>query len=162
MIPTTLKAMLTTGSVSRDDAAGRFDFLAAHYRGRRQAIKEFTHRDPDFVFWVYPDGRLHDARNAHRRNVPRGYQHILHDEPDYGGFLRGRVATNIDGDQLIVVYCRPEALAASGPAVIQLLRGVRQMPIPISRNALCISDNGDLYGTLADLEARSGEVDEAD
>jgi hypothetical protein len=52
--------------------------------------KELTHSQPDLVFWIYPDGRLHDARDVHAHNVPRGYEYILDDEPDYGGFLRGR------------------------------------------------------------------------
>src|SRR5688572_15528987 len=105
--------MVTVGSVTREEAAARFPFLAERYPGRRAAIREFTHRDPDYVFWVWPDGRLADARGSHRRNPPRGYEHILDDEPDYGGFLRGRVASLLD-DQLIVVYCRPEALTAPG------------------------------------------------
>ena len=100
--------MLTVGSVSREAAAARFSFLATKVSGRRNAIKEFTHRDPDFVFWIYPDGRLHDARRSHRDNVPRDHESILDDEPDYEGFLRGRVASLSD-DQLVVVYCRPEA-----------------------------------------------------
>jgi DNA repair photolyase len=83
--------VITVGSVSRDRAAESFEFLAPRFRGRRNAIKELTHAQPDFVFWIYPDGRLHDARDAHARNVPRGYEHILDDEPDYGGFLRGRI-----------------------------------------------------------------------
>jgi hypothetical protein len=57
--------MITVGSVTRDVAAKRFTFLAATVSGRRKAIKEFTHRDPDYVFWIYPDGRLHDARRSH-------------------------------------------------------------------------------------------------
>jgi hypothetical protein len=84
--------MITEGSISREEAASRFPFLSANYRGRRKEMRDFTHRDPDFVFWIYPDGRLHDARNAHRHHVPKGYEYILEDEPDYGGFLRGRVA----------------------------------------------------------------------
>jgi hypothetical protein len=147
---------LTVGSVSREDAARVFPFLSPRFRGRRAAIKELTHRDPDFVFWIFPDGRLHDARDAHRRNVPRGHEHIVDDEPDYGGFLRGRVAA--DGEhQIVVVYCRPEALAGAGPAVAQLLSGLRALPVPLADDALVISDNGDLYGTVADLEARAAE-----
>lgn len=84
--------MITAGSVPRDLAAERFAFLAQRFRGRRNAIKEFTHAAPEFVFWIFPDGTLFDAKDAHRTNVPRGYQHILQDEPDYGGFLRGRLA----------------------------------------------------------------------
>jgi hypothetical protein len=105
--------MVSVGSVSRDEAARRFVFLAPAFAGRRRAIKEFTHRDPDYVFWIYPDGRLHDARDSHRDNPPRGHEHIIDDEPDYGGFLRGRVAS-LGEDQLVVVYCREEALAAPG------------------------------------------------
>ena len=43
--------MTTLGSVSREEAAERFPFLAARYPGRRAAIKEFTHAAPDFVCW---------------------------------------------------------------------------------------------------------------
>ncbi|MBK7055717.1 MAG: hypothetical protein IPH52_11815 [Leptospiraceae bacterium] len=52
-------------------------------------------------------------KESHGKNLPRGYEHIVDDEPDYGGFLRGRVASNF-GPQLIVVYCRPESLAEKG------------------------------------------------
>jgi hypothetical protein len=145
--------MITQGSVTREDAAARFDFLAEHYPGRRKAIREFTHRDPDFVFWIYPDGRLFDARDAHRKNVPRGYEHIADDPPDYGGFLRGRIASRGE-DQLIVVYCRPEALSVPGAPLRQFLTGISQAPVPLHPSSLVISDNADLYGTLADLHAQ--------
>jgi hypothetical protein len=145
--------MITVGSVSREAAAERFPFLALTYPGRRRAIKEFTHRDPDFVFWIYPDGRLYNARDSHAKNVPRGFAHIVDDEPDYGGFLRGRVASLCD-NQLIVVYCRAEALAFHGEKLTQFLRGVVQVPVLLREDALVISDNGDLYGTAADLETR--------
>jgi hypothetical protein len=147
--------MLTIGSVSREAAAARFPFLAAKVSGRRNAIKEFTHRDPDYVFWIYPDGRLHDARRSHRDNVPRGYESILDDEPDYGGFLRGRVAS-LGGDQLVVVYCRPEALANPGEKLDQFLSGLARLPVPLQDSALVVSDNADIYGTVADLAARGG------
>ena len=145
--------MLTVGSVSREAAAGRFPFLAARFSGRRNAIKEFTHRDPDFVFWVFPDGRLFDARDAHRRNVPRGFEHILDDEPEYGGFLRGRVASDPD-NQLVVVYCVADALAVPGAKVKQLVTALAQLPVPVAGDALVISDNGDIFGTVDDLILR--------
>lgn len=145
--------MITVGSVPREAAAHRFPFLAGKFSGRRKAIKEFTHRDPDFVFWIYPDGRCFDARDAHLKNVPRGYEHILGDEPDYGGFLRGRVASSFEG-QLIVLYCRPEALAVAGEKLTQFLTGLSFMPILVAADALVISDNGDLYGTVSDLQER--------
>jgi hypothetical protein len=74
--------VITVGSVSRDELAETFPFLLPRFRGRRNAIKALTHARPDFVFRIYPDGRLDDARDAHARNVPRGYEHILDDEPD--------------------------------------------------------------------------------
>ena len=145
--------MITVGSVAREAAAQRFPFLASKYSGRRRAIKEFTHRDPDFVFWIYPDGRLHNARDSHAKNLPRGYEHIVDDEPDYGGFLRGRVASLFE-DQIIVVYCREDALVAPGEKLTQLVSGLKQLPVFVREEALVISDNGDLYGTVADVKAR--------
>jgi hypothetical protein len=152
--------MITVGSVSRAEIAKVFPFLAERFSGRRNAIKELTHGQPDFVFWVFPDGRLHDARHAHARNVPKGYENIVDDEPDYGGFLRGRVVTS-RGKQLVVVYCRPEALAAPGPKVTQFMRAMRAVPVPISDDAIVISDNADIYGTLTDLEDRDRAGDDA-
>jgi hypothetical protein len=145
--------MITVGSVSREEATNRFPFLASQYSGRRNAIRDLTHRDPEFVFWIYPDGRLHDARRSHRDNVPKGYQHILDDEPDYRGFLRGRVV-RLSGHQLIVVYCRSEALAQPGAPVEQFIRGLEQIPIPVDDEALVISDNADIYGTVGDIWQR--------
>lgn len=145
--------MISLGSITRKDAAEIFPFLAEKFRGRRNAIKEFTHRDPDFVFWIYPDGKLHNARNSHLKNTPRGYRHILDDEPDYEGFLRGRVASHFE-HQLIVVYCREEALATAGEKLTQFLQGVSQLPILIANDALVISDNADIYGTVSDLQRR--------
>lgn len=149
--------MLTVGSITRDAAAARFPFLAAKFSGRRNQIKEFTHRDPDFVFWIFPDGRLFDAKRSHRENVPRGYESILNDEPDYCGFLRGRVASS-GADQLVVVYCRSEALATPGEKLNQFLRGLDGLPVPIHAEALVVSDNADIYGTVADLYARAQEA----
>ena len=145
--------MITVGSVTREDAARRFYFLHEDIAGRRKAVNELTHKDPDFVFWIYPDGRLFDAKDAHIRNYPKGHKWILDDEPDYGGFLRGRVATGNNG-QIIVVYCRPEALAYDAAKIGQFLDGISQLPLPIAENALVISDNGDIYGTIADMELR--------
>ncbi len=145
--------MITVGSVSREMAAERFPFLAQKYSGRRNAIKAFTHRDPDFVFWIYPDGRLYNARDSHARNLPPGYEDIVDDEPDYGGFLRGRVASLFE-EQLIAVYCREDALAAPGEKLTQFVQGLVQIPVLIRADALVISDNGDVYGTIADVTAR--------
>jgi hypothetical protein len=146
--------MLTVGSVTREAAAARFPFLAANVTGRRRQIKEFTHRDPDFVFWIFPDGRLYDAKLSHRDNIPRGHEEILDDEPDYGGFLRGRVASQ-GTDQLVVVYCRPEALAVPGDKLDQFLVGISELPVPLQDSALVVSDNADIYGTIADLLSRA-------
>jgi len=153
--------MITVGSVSREEAAKRFYFLQEHIHGRRKAVNELTHRDPDFVFWIYPDGHLFDAKDAHIRNYPKGHEWILDDEPDYGGFLRGRVATG-PGGQVIVVYCRPEALAYDPQKIGQFLDGISQLPVPLAEDALVISDNGDIYGTVPDLEARMARLNQRD
>lgn len=145
--------MLTLGSIPRATLAETFPFMGERFNGRRAAITRLTHAQPDFVFWIHPDGRLHDARNAHARNYPKGYGHVVNDPPDYGGFLRGRVVT-ANGYQLVVVYCRPEALAAPGPKLTQFLDGISAIPVPIRADAVVISDNADLYGTLLDLEER--------
>ena len=150
----TNRGVTTIGSISRAMAAQEFPFLAEKYRGRRSAIKAFTHQAPDFVFWIFPDGTLFDAKDAHRRNVPRGYHHILDDEPDYGGFLRGRLASNF-GTPLIVVYCREDALARPGKPLEQFLSGMDQMPVPVDPDILVVSDNADIYGTLNDLRTRN-------
>ena len=148
------KSIITQGSISRELASQWFPFLAPRYRARRKAIKEFTHTAPDFVFWIFPSGELFDARDAHRKNYPRGYQHILDDEPDYGGFLRGRLATNYQGQQLLVIYCRQEALLSQAPKITQLLDGLDQLPVPLHDDALVISDNGDIFGLLSDIKER--------
>ena len=145
--------MITVGSITREVAAEKFPFLAGQYSGRRNAIRDLTHRDPEFVFWIYPDGRLHDAKRSHRDNVPKGFEHILGDEPDYCGFLSGRVVRLL-GQQLIVFYCGETARSQPGDQVEQFLRGMEQMPIPIDDEALVISDNADIYGTVADILRR--------
>ena len=151
--------MITTGSISREQASEVFPFLATKYRGRRKEIKSFTHLNPDFVFWMYPDGTLFDAKDAHIKHVPKGHEHILADEPDYGGFLRGRVASNF-GPQLIVVYCRETALSHEAAKIKQFLTGINQLPIPWSESTLVISDNGDIYGTIRDISDRLGEFND--
>ncbi len=146
--------MVTLGSVTRNQAAARFPFLAARTRGRRTAIRDVTHRAPELVFWISPEGALIDARDGHLRNPPKGRPDILKDEPDYGGYLRGRVA-RYAGEQFVVVYCRPEALAKDRAKIDQFLAGMARVPIPIDAGALVISDNGDLYGTLEDMRGRA-------
>src|SRR5262249_62015666 len=94
-----------------------------------------------------------------RDNPPRGHEPILDDEPDYGGFLRGRVAS-FGADQLVVVYCREEALAAPGPQLDQFLRAMAELPVPLSDDALVVSDNADVYGTMADLWQRAATEQE--
>ena len=109
------KRLHTTGSISRDDAAVNPPFLSDRYSGRRTEIRRITHTDPELVFWISPEGNFIDARGAHLKNPPPGFDHILHDEPDYGGFLRGRVADYAD-QQFIAVYTRQGALV-EGPAI---------------------------------------------
>ena len=147
------KRLVTVGSVDREVASEHLPFLATKYSGRRNAIREVTHTQPDLVFWISPEGRFIDAREAHLKNPPKGFEHILHDEPAYGGFLRGRVAWYGE-QQFVVVYVAANALVA-GTAVDQFVTGLRGFPTPVDTEAYVISDNGDLYGTVEDLVARS-------
>ena len=55
---------------------------------------------------------------------------------------------------MIVVYCRSDALADDRERIAQFARAMEQMPIPLDAKALVISDNGDIYGTLADVRDR--------
>lgn len=146
--------MITVGSVKREVACQDFPFLSKKYKGRRKAIKTFTHLAPDFVFWIYPDGQLFDAKDAHRKNTPKGFRLILDDEPDYCGFLRGRLASN-HGLPLLVVYCRENALSDNATQMQQFITGISQLPVPLCQNTLVISDNGDMYGTVSDIAERS-------
>lgn len=66
------------------------------------------------------------------------------------------------GEQLIAVYCRSEALATATSSLRQLLTVLDQMPMPIDDIALVVSDNGDIYGTVADLWERSAAGGEED
>ncbi len=143
---------VTVGSIDRAAAAERLPFLAAKYKGRRNAIREVTHTQPDLAFWISPEGRFIDAREAHLKNPPKGFEHILHDEPHYGGFLRGRVAWYGD-QQFVAVYVVSDALV-EGPALRQFVDVLRGFPTPVSASALVISDNGDLYGTVDDVIER--------
>jgi hypothetical protein len=152
--PGAAQNLLTVGSITRDQAARWFPFLAERFRQRRDAIRSLTHGQPEFVFWIYPDGQLHDAHDSHLKNPPKGHAHIVHDEPEYGGFLRGRIV-RLAERQLIVVYCREDALAADHKRLRQFAAGVSNVPLPIDDDALVVSDNGDIYGTLADVVNRA-------
>ena len=56
------------------------------------------------------------------------------------------------GERLATGRWRRDALASAGPALQQLLSGLSQLPAPLYAEALVISDNGDLYGTVNDLQ----------
>ena len=146
--------MITVGSINREAASNAFPFLARNFNGRRKAIRALTHANPEFVFWVFPDGRLFDARDSHLKNTPKGFDRIRDDEPEYCGFLRGRIVRSLR-NQLIVVYCRHDALSHDQKRITQFLSAIGQMPIPIDADALVISDNADVYGTITDVRIRA-------
>lgn len=145
--------VLTVGSVSREKASLVFPFLHKDFRARRAAIRDFTHRYPEFVFWIAPDGRLYNAQDSHLKHPPKGFAHIIHDEPLYGGFFRGRVARQT-GPQLVVVYCNETDLDSDVERLTQFLTGLSKIPIPVSEETLVISDNADIFGTIRDLRGR--------
>lgn len=66
------------------------------------AIRSITHSQALLVFWVTPEGKVLDAREAHHDNPPHGDRSILAHRT-HKGHLRGRAA--FIGDRLyIVIY----------------------------------------------------------
>lgn len=149
------RQMISVGSLSRERIAESSPFLAPKFRGRRNAIKELTHVRPDSSFGSIPMA-VFTTPETHTPATCRGHEHLVDDKPDYGGFLRGRIVAS-RGRQLVVVYCRPAALAVPGPALTQFLRGIDGVPVPLAGDTIVISDNADLYDTLADLAERQGD-----
>jgi len=49
-------------------------------------------------------------------------------------------------------------LAYDPDRIGQFLDGISQLPVPLAADALVISDNGDIYGTIKDMEARMAEL----
>lgn len=64
------------------------------------AIRAITHSEPVLVFWVTPEGKVLDAKDAHHKNPPNGDRSILSDKTNKG-HLRGRAA--FIGKKLYVV-----------------------------------------------------------
>jgi hypothetical protein len=67
-----------------------------------KAIRAITHTKPLLVFWVSPEGKIIDAKEAHHDNPPNGDKSIL-SHKTHKGNLRGRAA--LIGDIIyIVIY----------------------------------------------------------
>lgn len=146
--------MITVGSVSREDAARWFPFLSPSAPGRRTAMRDFTHRDPEFVF-LDLSRRAALRRETQPSREPAEGLRAHHRRRTGLRWLPSRSRRTTRRPPLIVVYCRSEALAEHGPAVAHLLAGLSRIPSPIDDDALVVSDNADIYGTVADLAARS-------
>lgn len=106
-------------------------------------VGETFHIVHDLVLKCALSGSLHT-----RRGTPGSVK--LRESPRLS---RGFTLLNY-GSQLIVVYCRPEALASDRGKVEQFLDSISQLPIPPAPDALVVSDNADFYGFIADIEAR--------
>ena len=49
-------------------------------------------------------------------------------------------------------------MAYDAKKIGQFLDGISQLPVPLAADALIVSDNGDIYGTLNDMESRLREL----
>lgn len=88
--------MIAVGSIRREDVIADFPFLRESYKGRRKAIKEFTHLAPDFVFWIFPDGKLFDAKDSHKKNTQKYLNNkLLYDLNEFYGLMSTSI--NFDG-----------------------------------------------------------------
>ena len=94
-----------------------------------QAIRAITHKTPLLVFWVSPEGRIIDAKDAHFDNPPPGDRSIL-SHKTHKGHLRGRSAL-IGNTIYIVIYAdnlndlsmRQEALLRrSYPKILRIIQ----------------------------------------
>ncbi|MGD1841629.1 MAG: hypothetical protein ACFB0B_12140 [Thermonemataceae bacterium] len=146
-------SMITVGSVSREEATQRFYFLERRFTGRKKAIQDFTHAHPEFNFWIDPTGKLWDAREAQRHRINKLPTDLPENVMQESDFLKGHLARQFE-DQIIIVHCDQEALIDNQRKLKQLVVGIAQIPVFIHKDALVISDQGDLYGTLEDIERR--------
>lgn len=67
-----------------------------------KAIRAITHFSPLLVFWVAPNAKIIDAKDAHFKNPPNGDKSILSHKTNKG-HLRGRSAL-IGNIVYIVIY----------------------------------------------------------
>ena len=104
--------MITVGSVDREEAAIDFSFLAKNFRGRRKAIKEFNSPFLQTMYFGYiqmvsfsmPETRI---RSINQKGSSIYWKMSLIIVVFYVVGLPANY-----GSQLIVVYCREEALAS--------------------------------------------------
>ena len=149
--------LVTVGSVSREAAAERFDFprgtvLRAPYRdpGAHAHVTRSSSSGPTLTVACMTPGR---ATGGASRRAARGSCVMSRTTAASRGaaWPGAQDGSSWSCDRL------PEALAAPGPPVTQFARGLEQAPVPMGLETLVIGDNGDLYGTYADLVQRARE-----
>jgi hypothetical protein len=145
---------LTIGSVQRVEASTWFPFLADNVPQRVADLEAFVEDASETEIAIAKDGTLAEPQEVARASKRPGFAQIVRGEPAAADVMRCIIAQRL-GRQLVVVYCRSEALAAAGPALTQLLQGLEQLPIPLDDDALIVSNLGDIYGTFDDVIERA-------
>lgn len=71
-------------------------------------IRNITHADPLFIFWISPMGEVLEVHNSHRESPPDGDKTIFNDR-SHKGYLRGRVAEFGDKIYIVIYADDPES-----------------------------------------------------
>lgn len=74
---------------------------------RYARIRDITHANPLFIFWVSPIGEVLEVNNFHRESPPDGDKAIFNDR-GHKGYLRGRVAEFGDKIYIVIYADNPE------------------------------------------------------
>lgn len=144
---------ITVGSLTRAEVSAKYRFLADEYKPgtTQRAIQQLSTSDPNYFFRIRSDGTIHSLLNLNELNPAVAHAHG--EAIDFDTFMFLQVINMIHG-QLIIAYSELEGLAFPSPRLTQFVKAVQQISIPLAETAIVLSDQGDLYGTLADVKAR--------
>lgn len=144
---------ITVGSLTRKEAAERYPFLANEYTRLQtwRAIQALSSDVANRIFRICPDGTLYTGLDliSFQRAVSKKI-----DPKEFDDCIVLQAISLVHG-QLFIVYFQVDALARKSPELEQVVIGLTKLPIYVSENSLVVSDQGDIYGIVADLFERA-------
>lgn len=145
---------LTVGSVSRDEAEIAFPFLGLKVTREktRRIVQTLASRGESTYFRIDELGKLAGTSKADDLDELAKLPSIPSSSRD--DVLHVQYTPNVHRD-LLIVFGLHEELAGSNHIVKQLLAGISAMEPLVSDSALVISDEGDIFGTVADIRNRA-------